>query len=234
MERDLSTFEEKIGLKFKNKNLLRQVFVHRSYLNENIGFDLDHNERLEFLGDAILEFLITEYLYKNYPNPEGELTSWRSALVKGKTLSDLAQSLSMNEYLLLSRGEAHSSGKARELILANAYEALIGALYLDQGLEVTRNFVEKQFIILLPNILSKGLHRDPKSLLQEIFQAQEKITPVYKVMKESGPDHAKKFTIGVFAENRLLAEGEGLSKQAAQRDSAQKALKKLGYLKESS
>ena len=224
---NLNNFEKKIEIDFKDKKILQQVFIHRSFLNENPEKHLNHNERLEFLGDAVLEFIVTEYLYQNYPDPEGELTSWRSALVKGRTLSDLAKDLDMNEYLLLSRGEAKSEGRAREFILANAYEALIGAIYLDQGMDKTTQFVNNHLIKLLPEIIKKGLHRDPKSYLQEIFQAKEKTTPIYKVIKEIGPDHNKEFIIGVFIGNRLLGEGKGNSKQLAQRAAASAVLSKL-------
>lgn len=224
MKKRLDEFEKKIGLRFKNKNLLRQVFVHRSYLNENVGFDLDHNERLEFLGDATLELIVTEYLYRNYENPEGELTNWRAALVKGPMLANLAKNLSMGEYLYLSKGEEKTGGKSRELILANTFEALIGAIYLDQGLEKAREFVEKHLLSQLPKILKKKLYIDPKSRLQELAQGSLGITPTYKVLAEYGPDHAKSFTVGVYLKNRLIGQGSGSSKQKAEQSAASSAL----------
>lgn len=212
----LSDFEKKIGIDFKNKDLLTQVFVHRSFLNENIGFNLDHNERLEFLGDAVLELIVTENLYKNLPNPEGELTNLRSALVKGKTLSDIAQSLNINDYLFLSKGEAKSEGKARQIILANTLEALVGAIYLDQGYEVAKKFIKEYLINRLSDIINQKLYLDPKSHLQELAQAHLNVTPVYKVLTEYGPDHDKSFTVGCFLNDKLIGEGSGSSKQAAE------------------
>lgn len=224
MKKDLSEFEKKIGVEFKNKNLLRQVFVHRSYLNENIGFDLDHNERLEFLGDAVLELIVSEYLYQNYENPEGELTNWRSALVKGPTLSSLARKLSIGDYLYLSKGEEKTGGRSRELILANTFEALVGAIYLDQGYEKAREVVKKYLLSKLPEILKKKLYIDPKSRLQELAQESKKITPSYKVLTEYGPDHLKSFTVGVYLGDKLIGQGSGSSKQKAEMAAASSAL----------
>lgn len=224
MKSDLSFFAQKIGLNFKKKELLKQVFVHRSYLNENKVPGLDHNERLEFLGDAILELIVTEYLYQNYPNPEGEMTNWRAALVRGEMLSKIAQALGMEDLLLLSRGERKSRGKARQMILANCFEALVGAVYLDQGLETTRKFIEKELLIHLPEILEKKLYIDAKSQLQEIMQAKYGLTPQYKVLKEEGPDHAKQFTVGVFLNEKILGEGNGSSKQTAEQFAAAEAI----------
>lgn len=223
---NLSKFEKRIGLKFKNKKLLGQVFVHRSYINEHPDFELDHNERLEFLGDAVLELIATEYLYRHYDRPEGELTNWRSALVKGPMLSKIAHQLGMNDLMYLSRGEERSAGKARDLILANAFEALIGAIYLDQGYKKTQKFIEKHLLVHLEEILAKELYLDAKSHLQEIIQEQEKITPRYEVLSESGPDHAKQFTIGVYINNEMIGKGFGASKQAAEQSAAEDALKK--------
>jgi ribonuclease-3 len=227
MKKDLSLFEKKIGIKFKNQNLLRQVFVHRSYLNENVGFDLDHNERLEFLGDAVLELIVTQYLYENYKNPEGELTNWRAALVKGPSLAEVAKNLSMGEYLYLSRGEEKTGGKSRQLILANSFEALIGAIYLDQGFEKARRFVEKYLLYKLKDILDKKLYIDPKSKLQELTQESMGTTPSYKVLAEYGPDHAKSFTVGVYLKDKLIGQGSGSSKQSAEQSAASSALEAL-------
>lgn len=221
----IEEFAQKVGVNFKNIDLLRQVFVHRSYLNENIGFDLDHNERLEFLGDAVLELVVTEHLYKNYDNPEGELTNLRSALVKGAMLSMIANELEIEKYLYLSRGESKSEGKSRQLILANALEALIGAIYLDQGYQVSEVFIKKYLIDThLTQIISNKLYLDPKSHLQELAQEQNSITPTYRVLSEHGPDHAKSFTVGCFLNNDLIGEGSGSSKQTAESAAASSAL----------
>lgn len=225
MEKDLARFEKKIGIRFKDKNLLRQVFVHRSYLNENVGFDLDHNERLEFLGDAVIELIVTHYLYKNYKNPEGELTNWRSALVKGPSLSQIAKTLGIDDYLYLSKGEQRSEGKARELIRANTFEALVGAMYLDRGYDSARKFVEKVLVKkYLPEIINKKLYMDPKSSLQQLVQEQKRLTPQYRVLAEYGPDHEKSFTVGVFVGGKLLGEGSGSNKQSAEQAAANSAL----------
>ena len=228
--KDFSALEKKLGLKFKNKDLLIQAFTHRSYLNENPDFYLQHNERLEFLGDAVLELVVTEELYKKYPKkPEGELTNWRAALVNSKMLSEVSKDLNYNDFLLLSRGEAKEVGKAREYILADVFEALIGALYLDQGYKVCQNFIKKNLLLRLPEIIEKGLFRDSKSHFQEEAQERVGITPTYKVLKEWGPDHAKHFIIGVFLQGELVAEGQGSSKQEAEVAAAKNALEAKGW-----
>ncbi|NMB92563.1 MAG: ribonuclease III [Parcubacteria group bacterium] len=219
-----SDIEQKINIRFKNKDLLKQVFVHRSYLNENPNLGLTHNERLEFLGDAVLELIITEYLYINYPNPEGELTNWRSALVKGKKLAEVSKKIGLNDHLLLSRGESKSLGKAREIILANALEALIGAIYLDQGYNVAKKFILSNLVIYLSEILEKELYKDAKSHFQELAQEKTSITPSYNVLNQSGPDHAKIFEIGLFLNDKLIAKGRGASKQEAEQAAAEEAL----------
>ena len=226
---DLSKLEEKLGIKFNNQDLLLQAFVHRSYINENPDFRLDHNERLEFLGDAVLELIVTEYLYQNYSNPEGELTNWRAALVNSKILAEVADTLGLNNYILLSRGEAKDIGRARQYILANALEALIGAIYLDQGMKKSDDFILKNILVRLPEILEKGAYRDAKSIFQEEAQERAGITPTYEVLKEWGPDHAKHFLVGVFLNSELVAEGEGSSKQEAQQEAARKALEVKGW-----
>jgi len=223
---DLSTFEKKIGVDFNNKTLLKQVFVHRSYLNENLDFGLDHNERLEFLGDAVLELVVTEYLYRNYDKPEGELTNLRSALVKGSMLSKIAQEIGMDDHLYLSKGEAKSEGKSRQLILANAFEALTGAIYLDKGYQEAQAFIEKYLIKHLTSIIENKLYLDPKSHLQELSQEQLGLTPIYKVLAELGPDHAKSFTVGCFVGNKMLGQGSGSSKQNAESEAASDVLSK--------
>lgn len=232
MNQNPEAFAKKIGVNFDNNDLLKQVFVHRSFLNENPGFTLDHNERLEFLGDAVLELIVTEHLYKNLPNPEGELTNLRSALVRGQTLSEIANTLDMNEHLFLSRGEAKSEGKARQLILANAFEALIGAIYLDQGYDEAKKFIEKNILTRLSSVISQKTYLDPKSHLQEIAQAKMSITPTYRVLSETGPDHSKSFVVGCFLGDKQIGEGKGASKQTAESDSAANALANFEELKE--
>jgi ribonuclease-3 len=222
---DFSKFEKKLGLKFKNNDLLIQAFCHRSYLNENPSFHLENNERLEFLGDAVLELVITEYLYQKYPKKsEGELTNWRASLVNAKILGELAGELDFNEFLLLSRGESKEFGKARQYILANTFEALIGSIYLDSGYNPCQEFIKKYLIKKLPEIIKKGLFKDAKSSFQEGAQERVGLTPTYKVLRESGPDHARHFIIGVFLGKELIAEGEGFSKQEAEDEAAKNAL----------
>ena len=226
----IETLAKKIGVKFNNIELLKQATTHRSYLNENRNYKLEHNERLEFLGDAVLELIITEYLYGNYSNPEGELTSWRSALVNGEMLAQVAKELGVEKYLLMSRGEAKDKGRARQYLLANALEAIIGSIYLDQGYEAAKEFVLKNVAKKLDDILEKKLYLDPKSYFQEKAQENNKITPIYKVTKEWGPDHDKHFIVGVYLMDELVAEGEGNSKQEAQREAARKGLEEKGWL----
>ena len=223
--KDFSLLEKKLGLKFKNKDLLIQAFCHRSYLNEKPDFYLTNNERLEFLGDAVLELVVTEDIYQNYPEkPEGELTNWRAALVNSKFLGKLARDLDFNDFLLLSKGEAKELGKARLYILANTFEALIGAVYLDRGYKICQEFIKKHLMPKLPDILEKGAFRDAKSRFQEESQERKGITPLYKVLEEWGPDHAKHFIIGVFLNEELVAKGEGSSKQEAEEEAAKNGL----------
>jgi len=222
---DFSKFEQELNLRFKNKDLLNQAFCHRSYLNENPKYHLKNNERLEFLGDAVLELVVTECLYRAYPNSsEGELTNWRAALVNSKMLAITAKDLGFNDYLLLSRGEAKEKGKARQYILANTFEAVIGAMYLDQGYKVCHDFIKKHLLVKLPYIIETGLFKDSKSRLQEEAQDRTGVTPIYKVLDEWGPDHAKHFIIGVFLDKELVAKGEGSSKQEAELDAAKNGL----------
>ncbi|HJO89952.1 MAG: ribonuclease III [Candidatus Pacebacteria bacterium] len=222
---DFPQFENKTGITFKDKNLLKQAFLHRSYLNENKGLKMDHNERLEFLGDAVLELVVTEYLYSKYPKkPEGDLTSYRAALVNTSTLSAVATELSMNDYLLLSKGEAKDTGRARQYILANTFESFVGALYLDQGYEQAKDFIAQNLFPLTDEIVEKGLWQDAKSRLQEIAQEKENTTPQYKTVQEIGPDHEKNFIVGVYLSDMEIAKGEGKSKQEAEQEAAQKAL----------
>ncbi len=227
---DFSKLEKKLGLKFKNKKLLTQAFCHRSYLNENPKLELEHNERLEFLGDAVMELIVTDYLFEKYPNnSEGELTNWRAALVNARMLSEVARDLGFDDFLLLSKGEAKERGKARQYILANTFESLIGAAYLDLGYKSCREFLKKNLISRLDEIIEKGLFRDAKSHFQEEAQDKLGVTPMYKVLKEWGPDHAKHFIIGVFLKEDLISEGEGSSKQEAELEAAKNALKTKGW-----
>jgi len=224
--KDFEKLEKRLGLDFKNKELLTQAFAHRSYLNENPDFGLEHNERLEFLGDAVMELIVTENLYKKYPEKaEGELTNWRASLVNAKMLTSVAEELGFNDFLLLSRGETKETGKARAYILANTFEALVGALYLDSGYDITAKFLKKYLLVNLSEIIKNGSYRDSKSHFQEEAQEKQGITPSYKVIKEWGPDHEKKFVVGVFLEDELVAEGEGSSKQEAEEAAATEALK---------
>lgn len=227
---DFETFEKSAGITFKDKALLRQAFTHRSYINENKGAPLGHNERLEFLGDAVLELVITDYLFKRFKEmDEGELTSLRSALVNADTCAAVAKKLGVNDYLLLSKGEAKDSGRAREYILANSLEAIIGALYLDQGYDPARKFVLDHIAPMTDSIIQSGTHIDAKSLFQARAQEFEGVTPSYKTLKETGPDHDKHFTVGVFLGKEQLGEGEGKSKQDAEQAAACHALKEKGW-----
>jgi ribonuclease-3 len=226
-----SDFEKKIKVTFKDKNLLKQAFTHRSFINENPGANLSHNERLEFLGDAVLELIVTDFLYKKYPQyAEGELTALRSALVNAIIISEIAGDIGMNDYLLLSKGEAKDNGKARQYILANTYEALVGAMYLDAGYEVTNKFIAKTILPKTSEIVNKKLWRDAKSLVQEKAQEFVLVTPAYKVLNQSGPDHDKHFTVGIYFGPNLIAEGKGKSKQEAEQKAAEAALKMKNWL----
>ncbi len=224
MTQNLSGLETAIGFSFKDKDLLRQALTHRSYLNENPSWKMDHNERLEFLGDAVLELVVTEYLYIHYPNPEGEMTNWRAALVNANTLAIITAEFDLNEYMLLSRGEAKDTGRARHYILANAIEALIGAMYLDTGFEECKKFIGRFVLTRLPSIIENKLYRDAKSLFQEQAQDKVGVTPTYKVLEEWGPDHARQFRVGVFLDKEQAGVGEGPSKQEAQQVAAENAL----------
>jgi ribonuclease-3 len=210
---------------FDTINLLITAFTHRSYINEHKKTAQEHNERLEFLGDAVLELVVTEYLYNNYGEPEGILTNWRSALVRTESISAAAAREDFEPLLRLSRGEKRGSERAREQILANCYEAVIGALYLEKGYDAAKQFIEKSLLSTFEEILNTGSWLDPKSRLQEVIQNKEGFTPVYKVLSEDGPDHDKTFVVGVFIDNNLKGQGTGPSKQAAQVAAAQAALK---------
>lgn len=228
---DFADFEKKVGFTFKDKELLKQAFIHRSFINENPGSTMSHNERLEFLGDAVLELVVTDHLFRTYKSaPEGELTAYRSALVNAVILSDVATALEMNQYLLLSKGESKDIGKARMHILANTFESFTGALYLDQGYDACEKFIRSALFGKLEEIVKKKLWRDPKSLIQEKAQEFVHVTPSYKVIAESGPDHDKHFTIGIYFGNEQIASGKGKSKQEGETKAAEAALQIKGWL----
>ena len=221
--------EKKLGLKFKDWHFLRNAFVHRSYLNEHKSSKLESNERLEFLGDAVLELIVTEYLYTNYPNPEGDLTNWRSALVKGEMLAKIASELDLGEYLYLSHGEESSGGRTKDYLLANTFEAVIGVIYLELGYEKAKKFIEKFLLVHLKDILEKGAHIDAKSKFQEIAQEKAGVTPIYQLLHDEGPDHDKIFTMGAYVEDRIVGKGKGSSKQSAEQKAAEDGLKRLKW-----
>ncbi|PCI19524.1 ribonuclease III [Candidatus Wolfebacteria bacterium] len=235
MDKDFSTFEKKTKITFKDKNLLTQAFVHRSYINENPKLGLSHNERLEFLGDAVLELAVTNYLFNKYKNKtEGELTAFRSALVNSVILADTARELGMGDYLLLSKGESKDMGRARQYILANTFEAFTGAIYMDQGYEAAEKFIASAIYDKIDAIVSKGLWKDAKSLVQEKAQEQTGVTPEYKVISEVGLDHEKSFVVGIYFDKEKIAEGKGGSKQDAEQKAAEKALELKKWRKNAS
>ena len=223
---DFKELQKKLGIKFKNEDLLKQAFIHRSYLNENPAFNLGHNERLEFLGDAVLELAVTDYLFKNYPAlAEGEMTNLRAALVNTQMLSKVADGLNFSDYLYLSRGEAKEVGRGRQYILANTLEAFIGAVYIDGNYKSAKDFILRVLIPSLDGIIKNKLWRDSKSLFQEAAQERVSITPTYEVLEESGPDHDKIFKIGVYLGKEMVASGSGSSKSEAQQKAAEEALR---------
>ncbi|MEI8062401.1 MAG: ribonuclease III [bacterium] len=227
---DFSVFENSINIIFKDKDLLRQAFTHRSYLNEHKGSKMEHNERLEFLGDAVLELAVTDFLYKKFSRKsEGELTAYRSALVNSTTLATVAEKLNMNAFLLLSKGESKDTGRARQFILANTFESVLGAIYLDQGYAVADTFISNHLSPLLDDIVQNKSFIDAKSQFQERSQEKVGITPAYKLVKESGPDHGKVFTVGVYLDEDLISTGDGKSKQDAEQEAAKKALIAKGW-----
>lgn len=229
---ELTELEKKLQIKFRNLTLLKNALVHRSYLNEKQEEDLNSNERLEFLGDSVLSLVTSQYLYQKYPNdPEGVLTNYRSSLVKTQTLANVAKTLGLGRFLFLSKGEEESGGRENLSLLADTLEAVIGAIYLDQGFLSCRNFISLFLLPLLPKIIQKGEYRDYKSLFQEYLQAQGKTSPLYKVLQTLGPEHAKTFTIGVYCQKENLGEGKGHSKQIAQQEAAKAALEKFGLLR---
>lgn len=218
--------EETIGINFNNHLLLKEALTHRSYINENLDWPVSHNERLEFLGDAVLEIVVTKFLFDKYPEfNEGRLTSVRAALVNHNMLLKVAKDVGLDSEIFLSKGEEKGSDKAKEAIFANAVEALIGAIYMDQGYDAAKGFIDKFVLTNLGMVMEKKLYHDPKSLLQEVVQEKLSITPKYEVVGENGPDHDKRFSVGVYFGDKLVAEGEGESKQDAEREAAAKALK---------
>lgn len=225
---NLGELEKSISYTFRDHRLLKEALTHSSYFHENPAAGSSHNERLEFLGDAVLELAVTEELYHRFPDyEEGTLTSLRAALVNYQMMAQVAREIGLEQHLLLSRGEARDTGRAREVILANAVEALIGAIYLDAGYAASKKFVVKFVLVHLDEVFKKGLYKDAKSLYQEKTQEQFKVTPVYRVLEESGPDHAKIFVVGVYLDDRLTGRGEGHSKQEAEAEAARDALQKL-------
>jgi ribonuclease-3 len=223
--RDRAAIEAILELKFDNEELYREAFTHRSYINEHKKHQINHNERLEFLGDAVLELVVTDYLFRNFDNPEGEMTAWRSALVKTESLADVAERLDIGQYLLMSRGEAKSGGRTRMALLANMVEAIIGAIYMDKGYDAAAAFITKHIISQLEQILENGSYIDAKSRFQELAQEKDGVTPHYELLSEEGPDHEKIFTIGVYIGTKLCGKGQGNSKQNAQQAAATEALK---------
>ncbi|HEY0979866.1 MAG TPA: ribonuclease III [Candidatus Paceibacterota bacterium] len=227
---DFTPFEQSLGISFADKSLLQRAFTHRSFINENPKSGLEHNERFEFLGDAVIELIVTDYLFRAYPNSaEGELTAYRSALVNAVIMGEVAGVIKMNDYLLLSKGETKDTGRARQTILANTYESFVGALYLDQGYEVCNTFVTSTLLPRLEDIIKMKSWKDPKSQVQEEAQERVGVTPSYHVVAESGPDHDKHFTIAIFFGEKKIAEGKGRSKQEAQQAAAQAALVAKGW-----
>ena len=227
---EFSDFEKKTGFTFSDKSLLIKAFTHRSYLNENREEGLKHNERLEFLGDAVLELVVTSFLFKQFKDKtEGELTALRSALVNTITLSKAASSIGMNNFLLLSKGESKDTGRARQYILADTFEAFIGALYMDQGYEASKKFINEALLPFLDEVMEKKLYQDSKSHFQEEAQEHTGVTPTYETIKEVGPDHNKQFVVGVYIDKELVAEGEGKSKQEAEQMAAEKGLAAKGW-----
>jgi len=228
VDSNITTLEKIISVEFTNKNLLKEALTHRSYINENPDWDVPHNERLEFLGDAVLELAVTEKLYADYPKlAEGDLTSIRAALVNYQTLSKIAKEIKLDEVIYLSKGGAKETDRAKDVIMANAFESLIGAIYLDKGFATASNFIVKNVLKMVAEILDKKLYKDPKSLLQEIIQEKNRVTPMYEVIKEEGPDHNKIFEVGVYFDGVLSGTGKGFSKQEAEVEAAKDALQKL-------
>jgi ribonuclease-3 len=227
---DIEKLKETLRIDVRQIALFQEALTHRSYLNEHKGYGYPHNERLEFLGDAVLELVVTENLFHNYENPEGELTSFRAALVNGDMLAKIGSDLGIQDFLLMSRGESKDTGRARGYLVANAMEAIIGALYLDQGYDAAKKFIMENVMSHLPEVFEQGLHTDAKSRFQELSQEKMGVTPGYRVLKEWGPDHDRNFIAGVYLGEEKIAEGEGASKQEAQREAAKQALIAKGWV----
>jgi ribonuclease-3 len=227
----LTDFKKAVNVEFNDDALLEQAFIHRSFINENPRSGLEHNERLEFLGDAVLELVVTAFLYETYPHHnEGDLTAYRSALVNAVTLGQVASDLGFNDMMRLSKGEAKDVSRARSSILADAYEAFVGALYLDQGYAACKTFISRTVLIKTEDIVKQGLYKDAKSFVQEKAQELRSITPSYRVLGEEGPDHDKLFRVGIFFGEDIIAEGHGKSKQEAETEAARAALAKNGWI----
>ncbi|MDR3546763.1 MAG: ribonuclease III [Candidatus Pacebacteria bacterium] len=227
---DFSSYAARLELTFKDLDLFIEALTHRSFLNEHRNISSSHNERLEFLGDAVLELAVTHFLFARFPNhDEGELTAYRAALVNTFSLAAIAEQIGLNDMLLLSKGEAKDTGRARQIILANAFEALLGAIYLDQGYEATEQFLAKHLYPKIDEVIEKRAWQDAKSRFQEVAQERKNVTPNYKTIAEEGPDHDKKFTVGVYLGDDKVAQGAGKSKQEAEQDAAQNALTKTGW-----
>ena len=230
MGKDIKEFEKKLSVSFKDIKVLRHAFVHRSYINEHKESGLEHNERLEFLGDAVLELVVTDFLFKKYTDStEGELTAYRAALVNTNSLSEASSRIGVGEYLLLSKGESQDTGRARQYILANTFEAIVGALYLDRGYDASQKFIADNLFGLIDEIVSKRLWQDSKSLFQEKAQECVGITPNYELIEESGPDHDREFVIGVYLKKEKIATGKGQAKQEAEQEAAKNALEVKGW-----
>lgn len=227
---NFSTFAQRLGLSFNNPDLLVEALTHRSYLNEHREYAGNHNERLEFLGDAVLELATTDFLFKKFPaKSEGELTSYRAALVNTVSLAESAQTLGINDYLLLSKGESKDTGRARDVILADAFEAIIGAVYLDSGFVAAEAFIAKNLYNKIDDVIAKRSYQDAKSRFQEMAQEKRGTTPNYETLSETGPDHNKRFIVGVFIGDAEIARGEGQSKQEAEQNAAVAGLDKMGW-----
>ena len=225
---DISKLQQNLKIKIEDMELFKTALTHRSYLNENSGYKNPSNERLEFLGDAVLQFLSSEFLYKKYPgNPEGDLTAYRASMVNTDSLAEESKRLAYGEHLLLSKGEEQTGGRERPYILANTFEAILGAIYLDEGIDTCRTFLEKNLFYKIDRIVATGDYKDKKSLFQEIAQEKFGITPTYEILQEWGPDHNKEFEVGVFLEKKIIAKGRGASKQKAESAAAEKALKNI-------
>ena len=217
--------KEKLGFEFNDINLLVTALTHRSYINEH-KLAHEHNERLEFLGDAVLELVSSDFLYRNYNEPEGIMTALRAALVRTESIGDAGKELGYEPLVRMSKGEKHGSDRARDVILADCFEAVIGAIYLDQGYETAKEFITKHILVKIDTILEEGSCRDPKSYVQELAQKIDGMTPVYRTMKEEGPDHDKTFVVGVYVGEELKGVGTGHSKQEAQTEAAKEGIKK--------